>query len=296
MPDDDITKQAAAAKKAQDAARAAKRDEIAAGQDRITRLLEQSRRAVLAEVADTDWDRYYLPRLSNAIDRQLQRFRDAAQLGLTVDMSSAFDLGGDAVLDAAAAMGIELGLPDIPTSLLLAMQEKAGQRIAGLANFAKDQVDQQIGRVLIAGLPREEAIAAIGKSLTYGTREGYEPGGIFGSVNARARFITQQELGAVYAKAQDLRRDQVVAHAPDLQKVWVHDGHPFRPRPEHVAMHGQRRDQDEEFSNGLLFPRDPAGDIGDTAGCTCDTFLWRPEYGSVLEFIGPATGRMQEAA
>ena len=284
------------AKRAQEEARRRRKQEIADAQARTTRLLEQARRQVLADVADTDWERYFVPRLTAAIDRQLEQWRRDQTEGLQRDMSSLWTLGEEMTLSTVSAMGIELGLPEIPTSLLLAMQQKAGQRISGLANFAGDQVDREIASILLAGKPREEAIAAIGKSLTSGAREGYKPEGIFGTVNARARFIAQQELGTVYAKAQDLRRDQVVKHAPDLQKVWVHDGHPFKPRPDHVAMHGQRRDQDEEFSNGLMFPRDPQGDIAETAGCTCDTFLYRPEYGSVHEFIGPATGRMEEAA
>jgi hypothetical protein len=259
---------------------------------RILTLLEEARRQVLADVADTDWERFYLPRLSNAIDRQLQHFRDLAAAGLSADQADLWGLGAQGVLDTAAAIGVAVALPEIPTSLLQAMQAEAGRRIGNLAQAAKAQIDLELGSLLLAGKPREDAIAAIGRSLVAGTPPGMKPEGMFGTVAARARFITQQELGATYATAQDLRRDQVVAHAPDLQKVWVHDGHPLRPRPDHVAMHGETRDQTEPFSNGLMFPRDPDGDISETAGCTCDTFLWQPDFGSLDQFIGPATGEM----
>lgn len=288
------------AKRMQEALRRKQSGEVDAGVSRILKLLEKARREVLAEVADTDWDRHVLPRISAAIDRHLEQFRARAAQGLTADQSVVWQGGAAAVLETAAAMGIALSLPELPTSLLQALQHKSAQRIGGLTQSAKARLDQTLGTALLTGQPREEAIKAIGKTLTLGDTSG-KPQGVFGSVSARAEFIYRQEMGAVYSQAQDLRRDQVVAHAPELQKIWVHDGHPGVARAGHVAMHGQRRDQDEPFLNPitreeLQFPRDPNADIGETAGCTCDVFLYRPEYGSVEDFIGAATSGMAEAA
>lgn len=281
------------AQRIQDLQRKIRRGEVDEGVRRILVKLEAARREILAEVADTDWDAFMLPRLTANIDRQLDHWRDLALQDLTADQAGLWNLGGKSVLGTMTEIGISLALPELPTSLLSAMQNKAGQRIGGLVQSAKDRIDKLISTALLTGQSREETIQALGRALELGDASG-KPEGLFASIANRARFIYRQEVGAVYATAQDLRREQVTRYAPGLKKVWVHDGHPHLPRVDHIAMHGQERDQDEPFLNPvtreeLMFPRDPAADISETAGCTCDVFLWRPEYGDKLAFIGPAT-------
>ena len=42
-------------------------------------------------------------------------------------------------------------------------------------------------------------------------------------------------------------------------------------RPSHKRLRGQRRRIGTKFSNGVRYPRDPTGDIGETANCRCHT-------------------------
>jgi hypothetical protein len=263
--------------------------QVDAGVARILKLLGQARREVLADVAETDWDRFSLPRKLAAIDRQLDHFRQLALANLKADMAHLWNLGESHSREAAKAIGIDVAFQELPTSLLQALQEKMGQRVSGLFQFAKDQLDQKISVALLTGQSREETIAAIGKILEMGSTG--KPEGLFGSISARARFIYQQEVATAYAVAAAKRQELAAQYVPELQKVWAHDGDPKEPRAGHVAMHGQLRDMDEDFTNPdtgaeLSYPRDPAADFSETANCTCSQYLWREEYGDVRQFIG----------
>lgn len=50
-------------------------------------------------------------------------------------------------------------------------------------------------------------------------------------------------------------------------KTWITGPN---PRPEHAAMDGETVAIDENFSNGLAWPGDAAGDVEDLAGCNCE--------------------------
>ena len=56
----------------------------------------------------------------------------------------------------------------------------------------------------------------------------------------------------------------------EIQKEWVCT-HDDRTRPSHLELDGERRDLDEEFSNGLQYPGDPDGDPSE---CTTAVALW----------------------
>jgi len=263
--------------------------QVDAGVQRILTLLARARREILADVASTDWDRYALPQRLAALDRQLEHFRVLALADLKAGMGQLWALASEQTAEAAAAAGVEVAFHEIPTSLLQTLQDKAGQRISGLFNFAKDQLDRKITTALLTGQSRENTIAAIGKVLEFGSTN--KPEGLFGSISARARFIYRHEVSTLYAQAAEVRRQQAGKYVPELKKVWAHDGNPKEPRPGHKLMHGQIRERDEDFQDPLTgdelaYPRDPDADISATANCTCSVFLWRESYGDVLDFIG----------
>lgn len=284
-------------KRLQERIRKQRRSAVNVGQARVRRLLLTAQREVLGEVAGTEWQRFFLPRMTAAVDAALNRIEGLVSTDLAEGQAANWLLGSDMTTGAIAAMNIQVALPEIPTSLLQALQVKSAETVKGLMTTGKLRINQEIANALLAGKPREEAIQSIGRVLSsdLGTFPGQKPQGVFGSIDRRARFIYQHETGQAFSTAQALRRDQVTQHVPDIEKVWVHDGHPIMSRPDHVAMHGQRVKNDEPFVNvftgeRLMFPRDPDAAIGETAGCTCDTFLYREEYGDVNEFIGDSTG------
>ena len=54
----------------------------------------------------------------------------------------------------------------------------------------------------------------------------------------------------------------------DLQKEWIAT-RDDRTRTSHEDMDGERQDLDNEYSNGLMYPGDPAGDAEDVIQCRC---------------------------
>jgi HK97 family phage portal protein len=53
------------------------------------------------------------------------------------------------------------------------------------------------------------------------------------------------------------------------KKEWLHGGGGDQPRPHHVAMSGEVRNMDEEFSNNLMWPGDQSEGPGEVCNCTC---------------------------
>ncbi|MDT7040865.1 phage minor head protein [Candidatus Nitronereus thalassa] len=271
------------------------------GQLRVRRLLQRTHREIIGTLAVTDWQKAFLPRMQLAIEDALARIEGQVSSDLTELQQANWLLGDTMTTGTVQAMRIGVALPDLPTSLLQALQQRAGETVKGLLRIGKVKIDRAVTGALLGGQTREEAIKAIGQALEFSER-GVKPQGIFPSVDRRARFIFQHEAGQAFSTAQALRRDAVVSYAPDLQKVWVHDGHPLVPRGDHVAMHGTRIKNDEAFVNpftghALRFPRDGQAPIEETANCTCDVMLYRPAYGDVESFIGLPTGTpIEEAA
>ena len=63
-----------------------------------------------------------------------------------------------------------------------------------------------------------------------------------------------------------------------MMKEWIVTS--GNPRPSHESQDGEQVGVEEPFSNGLLYPHDPAGDANETAGCTCEIALVASEEGA----------------
>lgn len=75
---------------------------------------------------------------------------------------------------------------------------------------------------------------------------------------------------------------------PDLEKMWVHAGHPKQARLSHVAAHGQHVKADEKFLIGGLvmrYPRDPAGGVANSVHCGCELVPYMADWYTPDEFL-----------
>jgi hypothetical protein len=202
---------------------------------------------------------------------------------------------------------------------LQALQQQAGTRITKLAEEAKAQIDRILGRSLLAGLPRHEAIEQIGTQVTRGDLAG-RPQSIFASVGKRAAFIYDHEISQIYAAARFQRLETAARYRREFEAtraeleargditglppagpsetafdlVWLHLGHPKTPRDWHVAMHGQRRKPGEKFDSPkgprLAFPRDPEAPFEETAHCTCELQMYEASMGPFEAWLPAPTG------
>lgn len=80
--------------------------------------------------------------------------------------------------------------------------------------------------------------------------------------NARTMTGSAQSAGklASYERAQKI--------GIDLEKQWI-STFDARTRESHRYMNGEIQEVDSEFSNGLMYPRDPDGDPAEVYNCRC---------------------------
>lgn len=76
---------------------------------------------------------------------------------------------------------------------------------------------------------------------------------------ARTEIISYSNAGSRYAAKQT---------GLDLEKEWI-STRDDRTRASHEDMDGERRDMDEPYSNGLMFPGDPNGRAKEIVQCRC---------------------------
>lgn len=174
------------------------------------------------------------------------------------------------------------------------------RQIVDWVPFLSQQGREQIGEVLRKGMleahPQGNIVEAVRKILDQETLSDAPPSHTSIPTNRRAAFVVHQEIGFLYALAQEIRHKKACRWVPELKKVWIQSGNTKEPNDGHVAMHGQMVDHDQPFRNPvtgkvIMYPRDPTADISETLDCGCDIVLYRPLYGPLDEFIGSPKGR-----
>ncbi len=254
------------------------------GKEKIRKLLEQARREIAAEVASTDWERYRQPKLIAEIDYYLRQFGEAAVRELKADLNKQFAEGQAAMDQQIAGQGIQVAnFPAISESALVAMQQDLATRISGLTADAVADVQKSLSLGLLGGKTPFETMEAIGRSL--------DSPGIFATITRRAETIVREEFGRTFRKGAQLRMEQAAKHVSGLKKQWVHAGHPARPRPTHVALHGKILNIDERFEllnektfqvERPLHPKDPVLSAENSIGCGCQARPYKESWGLEL--------------
>lgn len=246
------------------------------GAQALRRILEQTRRQVIDELghqAVSGWDEYRLKQMLDAVERRLAQYETLAKAEIEKQINAMWDLGQRSVYGTLNEAGLYSGF-DLSTSVLNTLRDFTFHKIEGLSASAWDRVRSELTMGVLGGRTPHEVAQAIGTNLT-------DPS-VFGTIDARAEVITKTELGRVYSTAAQKRLEQAAAAVPGLKKVWVHAGHPRRPRITHLAADGQVRDVDEPFIIGgqpMMYPRDPAAPIEEVINCGCDHVAWKEEWG-----------------
>lgn len=134
------------------------------------------------------------------------------------------------------------------------------QGLKKTVNVAKDYSwnNKLIGAELLQGVLGGESIPKIAGRLR-NVEKKMEKSAV---KNARTMTTAAQNRGRLDGMAQ-AQADGVI-----MQKMWVatHDG---RTRDSHAEIDGEQQDQDDAFTNGLMFPADPAGEASEVYNCRC---------------------------
>lgn len=121
-------------------------------------------------------------------------------------------------------------------------------------NMLKRKITAQVSRSIATG----SSFSECAKQLANYTRIGYN----------RSIRIARTEGHRIQSQATMDSMNEAVERGADLVKQWdaTLDG---KTRESHVAVDGEIREKDEEFSNGLQFPGDPSGKAAEVINCRC---------------------------
>lgn len=174
-------------------------------------------------------------------------------------VGSLFDLHGQ---------GVPLAIPLDQEAMVRAVQldSKISQglytRLGEDVDLLKKKITAQVSRSIAAGVSFEQTA----KQLAGYTRIGYN----------NAIRIARTEGHRIQCSAADDAAHLAKDRGADVLKQWdaTLDG---LTRESHVAVDGEFRELNEPFSNGLMFPGDPAGGAAEVINCRC-AYLQRARW------------------
>jgi hypothetical protein len=245
----------------------------------LAELLERVRGQIAArpELAASD-----LEPLRREIEQIVLLYRGRLVTELNGELARAFDLGDDAVDAMAWDAGVPFGIASVSTRTLEIAQAYVADLITGITEQMRYEISREIRLAALGGRSLAELMTAIGRNL--------DGPGVFGRIATRAEAIARTEVLRVYSLSFRARGDQLAQVVPGLRKRWVHAGPrrlparvrpgQYRPRPDHVALHGQTIPWEELFVVGgerAFGPHDPRLSARQSVNCKCRLELVFPE-------------------
>jgi len=129
-------------------------------------------------------------------------------------------------------------------------------KISGLAG--KEQLRRDIGRAITQGIVRGESIPKTSKSVMQMMNK---------SISHAERIVRTETVRSMNMGCMD-SMEHAASRGLPIQKQWLATLDSVT-RDSHQMVDGEIRDIDEPFSNGLMFPGDPAGDASEVINCRC---------------------------
>ena len=238
------------------------------------------------------YQKKYQEALQDQVDGILKQMQTKQYLTISDYLDECYEDGFVGSLFDLHGQDVPLLMPLDQTKMVRAVQldskiskglySRLGEDVALL----KKKITAQVSRSISTGT----SYADCAKQLAGYTRIGYN----------NAIRIARTEGHRIQTTAAMDTMEGAKERGADVVKQWdsTLDG---RTRESHVAMDGQIREVDEKFSNGLMYPGDPAGGAGEVINCRCallqrarwtldDGFSkWDNFAGKLEEFESPAS-------
>lgn len=175
----------------------------------------------------------------------------------------------------AELSGYKVFKKSLEDDLYLSIYERHMQQLVGTSDYAariktitqttSDRINTVIRDVMTEGELNGYGIDKIRQSLTDAIGAS-----IRGNVRARAKAIAQTEMISASNQASTYAADST---GLEYRKYWS-TSHLQGIRPSHIqaeqdSIQRGGYKKDERFTNGLLFPGDPAGDASEVCNCRC---------------------------
>lgn len=209
----------------------------------------------------TDYQRWYLPALTQQVRQQLDTLGGEAAGVVTQGETAVWRLGEVFVDDTVRLAGLSAMAPRIDTTQLIALRAFSTERISGITLEAANRINLELGRVVIGAQSPHDAMQAVATVLEDATL-------------GRARTVVNTNLAQAHSTATQLRMEQLAQDAvPELRKKWIKSGK-REPRLHHAVINGQTQPVNEPFvlkggALTMMMPHDPTAPAGEVINCGC---------------------------
>lgn len=205
-----------------------------------------------------------VPRLSAQIQAQANAALNDSIALINEAQRGAYEAGLAAGAETAAALGIA-GVSFGPnTDLIAVAMNYTADLVRSIPSDLMPKVNGELSRAALGGKSPFEAMQAIDSLIGKAGTEG---------VSYQAERIVRTEVQRIYSITLDAQMQQFVSMVPDagqvVKKKWVSGGNRPGRRWWHQEMDGEIVPFNEPFSNGLMYPHDPAGPPEETINCGC---------------------------
>ena len=270
--------------KAQQKAYAAKLRQISRNFDTLERetleqsirLLRQVRNSIAGQLTDTDFNQFRIAEQQAAIDDIIGQYENQARAMTNGAVRQSVTLGEMSAVEPLQALGIDGAFFQPSTTQVQVLTQFSADMIQDVGQTALRKINRSIRMNALAGNSQLDAMRDI-TNILFGTSRPPSPTTKRPTkgVAYEAERILRTETNRAYNLAAFSQQEQLARDVPELQKQWVATGD-ARTRDSHLAVHGQIRDMDKQFSNGLMYPGDPAGPAHETINCRCRQVSYLP--------------------
>lgn len=253
------------------------------GQEAVRGILDEVRKQVIAEIASApaeSFTSYRNQQMLTQIERLLYDAEASMRVELGRGITDAWEAGRVMLPQMAGAAGTTLSPFGISSHLVDQIKEFAWGRITAVRNDAAGRIRAEITLGLLGQKTPQEVAGAIAGNL--------ERPGVFKGISERAEVITKTEMGRTFSMAAHASMVAAMDALPELQKMWLHAGHPKSPRIYHLHLNGDIKNVDQPFLVGnisMMYPRDPKAPISEIINCGCMHVPYMPEWGTKTEFV-----------
>lgn len=263
------------------------------GEEAVRRILDEVRKQVLGEIASVpveSFTAYRQQQMLAQIERLLYEAEANMRLEVAKGISGAGEAGAAMLPQLASAGGTTLSTMGISSHVVDQIKEFAWGRLTAVRNDAAAKIRAEITLGLLGQKTPHEITSAIAGTL--------ERPGVFQSIAARAEVITKTEMGRAFSMAAQSSFESAIETLPEMQKMWLHAGHPKSPRIYHLNLNGDIKPVDQPFLVGsviMMYPRDPKAPVSEIINCGCMHVPYMAEWGTKAEFV-KSWSKAQKAA
>lgn len=282
------------------------------GQEAVRKLLEETRRQVQQELAampqaNNSYSAWNLQQTLAAINDHLATFGVQANKELGIALTEAWTAGSEmlgqmVVASGNSTFGISSHLLGQFDPWLQNMKDYTWGKVEGVRLDAAAKIRGELSLGILGQKTPFEVAQAVTGNLPQRPedqpRYHNSEKTIFKSIDERAQIITQTEMGRAFSMAHQASLISAEETLPELQKMWLHAGHPKRARIYHLALHGSIKPVAENWLVGsiaMMYPRDPKAPASEVIRCGCMHTGYMKEWGTEQQ-IKDAWKEAQDAA